>query len=1041
MSDDSARKFKFISPGVFINEVDNSQLPEEIGEIGPVIIGRSRKGPAMKPVTIRSFSDFVQTFGEPVAGPEAVDIAREGNLTSPTYGALAAQAYLANNAPLTFVRLVGVQNSSATSTGKAGYKAGVKTKSTTVNDGGAWGLVVFPSASLQSKSAVTGALAATFYLESGRVVLSGARNNGTFGTSTGSAGDLYVFPDGNIGIGFSKDGTAANLETTTVSLDRNKDNYIRNVLNTNPTLTNASISTDASRTSSLGGKFWVGESFANQIVKREETSIGVMVNVSHSAFSPSNGLHAVILPMVNQKDTTQDQHSFQFGATRASTGFYIGQDLSTNFGTYEAKNQQKLFRLEALTAGESVQKEIKISVEKIKAPRGNVKAYGSFSVVVRKITDKDNRQVVLERFDNLSLNPASPNYIAIRIGDKYEAYSEVDQANRQYGRFENRSKYVRVEMDADLDRGGLDARLLPFGVFGPLQYRNVTFISGSGLLPNARPGLKAHERYRSASMGTNNSMVAGGNPSEYGKMGGNSAATQQVISLSGTAGPGQAALANAVGLHYTGSIVFPSVPLRKQSAWGSPKTNENVYWGAWTGLSSTDTTYNTDTSDWLRVRNAAFTSVHTNPASTDFDVASSGSYRDGLLNMPQGESGSATTSPLAISWVFSLDDVSGSFVANSNIAQSGTYSYGNRANGQSISMHRASYTGTLDAGYDRFTTLLHGGFDGFDVTERDPFRLSNSTFEGVTKETESYQLETLKRAINIVSDSEQNQYNLISVPGVTQNAVTDFLVDTVEERGDALAIIDLQNVYTPDTESTASAAVRNNFTVQQVVDGLKDRNIDSSYAATYYPWVLVQDPVSNRLVYCPPSVAALGALSTTDRNAAPWYAPAGFARGGLSEGAAGIPVLDVSRRLTSSERDSLYDVGINPIAKFPAEGIVIFGQKTLQQTSSALDRINVRRLMIFLKREISFIASRLLFRANTQETWNAFLAQATPVLDSVKSQFGVDDFRLILDETTTTPDLVDRNIIYAKLLVKPTRTAEFFAIDFVVTNSGASFED
>ena len=222
---------------------------------------------------------------------------------------------------------------------------------------------------------------------------------------------------------------------------------------------------------------------------------------------------------------------------------------------------------------------------------------------------------------------------------------------------------------------------------------------------------------------------------------------------------------------------------------------------------------------------------------------------------------------------------------------------------------------------------------------------------------------------------------------------------------------------------------------------MKDRNIDTSYGATYYPWTLVQDPVSNRLVYCPPSVAALGALSNTDRNSAPWYAPAGFARGGLSEGAAGIPVLDVTRRLTSSERDSLYDVGINPIAKFPAEGIVIFGQKTLQQTSSALDRINVRRLMIFLKREISFIASRLLFRANTQETWNSFIAQATPVLDSVKSQFGVDDFRLILDETTTTPDLVDRNIIYAKLLVKPTRTAEFFAIDFVVTNSGASFED
>ena len=150
---------------------------------------------------------------------------------------------------------------------------------------------------------------------------------------------------------------------------------------------------------------------------------------------------------------------------------------------------------------------------------------------------------------------------------------------------------------------------------------------------------------------------------------------------------------------------------------------------------------------------------------------------------------------------------------------------------------------------------------------------------------------------------------------------------------------------------------------------------------------------------------------------------------------------NVSRRLTSDDRDSLYDANINPIAKFPAEGIVIFGQKTLQQTASALDRINVRRLMIYLKREVSFIASRLLFGPNTSATWDRFKGQATPLLDAVQSQYGIESFRLILDETTTTPDLIDRNIIYAKLLVKPTRAVEFFAIDFVVTNSGASFED
>ena len=284
--------------------------------------------------------------------------------------------------------------------------------------------------------------------------------------------------------------------------------------------------------------------------------------------------------------------------------------------------------------------------------------------------------------------------------------------------------------------------------------------------------------------------------------------------------------------------------------------------------------------------------------------------------------------------------------------------------------------------------------------------------------------------------------NAITIPGVTNATVTDYLLDMVEDRADALALIDIPFAYTPDTEDTGSSEARNAAnTPQAAADNLASRSINNSYGAAYYPWVQIQDTNTNQVLWAPPSVAALGVLSSTDRNQAPWFAPAGFTRGGLSEGAAGIPVLDVSRRLSSDERDTLYEDNINPIAKFPAEGIVIFGQKTLQQTASALDRINVRRLMIFLKREISFIASRLLFGPNSRVTWDAFLGEATPLLDGVKAQFGIDDFRLILDENTTTPDLIDRNIIYAKLLVKPTRSVEYFAIDFVVTNSGASFDD
>ena len=191
----------------------------------------------------------------------------------------------------------------------------------------------------------------------------------------------------------------------------------------------------------------------------------------------------------------------------------------------------------------------------------------------------------------------------------------------------------------------------------------------------------------------------------------------------------------------------------------------------------------------------------------------------------------------------------------------------------------------------------------------------------------------------------------------------------------------------------------------------------------------------------PPSVVALGVLGSTERTNDVWFAPAGFNRGGLSQGAGGLPVTSVETRLTSKNRDDLYAINVNPIASFPEEGIVVFGQKTLQATPSALDRINVRRLMIFVKKGISRIATNTMFQPNVQATWNGFKASAENFLSDVKIRFGVDDFRVVLDETTTTPDLIDRNILYAKIFIKPTRAIEFIAIDFIITRSGASFED
>jgi hypothetical protein len=1024
MADNSSKKFKFVSPGVFIDEIDQSQLPATPTEVGPVVIGRARKGPANKPVRVESFSDFVQTFGDPVAGNEGGDAWREGNNTAPTYAAYAAKAWLRNNSPLTFMRVLGDQDSAASGGGLAGYS--VPAVSNTAAAGGVYALVVFPSGSVSnaggaSITTVTGAVAAQFYMESGRVVLSGTSANTTYNPSTTLApvgnGCTLLAADnkGDFLLHFTGSSTS---EKVKVSLDPNADNFIRKALNTNPTITNSSITSADTRTFYQDGIYWLGESFEYSLFESGEDSIGVLGGTG----ADFNKFHAAIFPMVENSASAgsvssslnTQQNDFNTGAKSSTTGWFIAQDLSTNTGAYYARNQQKLFRLEALTAGEWAQREIKISISNIKAPQGDYQQYGSFSVLVRDITDTDNRQVILERFDDLNLNPADENYIARRIGTKHEVYNATDQRNVEYGEFENRSNYVRVVMSDEVAAASGDPSWLPFGVWGPLKYRNVGLVSGSSgfSVDSVAPA--------SGTRGSVLTMLDGNNELTYAESGYRYGVVTRgdIVDLSGLQG------VQETGIGFSAHIHWPSVPTRTKSTWGDPKNLRNTFWGAWTGRSATDTFYNPQLADCLRLRSLDLgTALANNPSTTDVDVAGEEPTRQ-------------LTQPYESAWVFSLDNVSGS------VAEGFQYDQSYRRAGTSITAVNSTYSASLDLGIDRFTTLLHGGFDGFDITEREPFR--NSKMEGISSisETNSYELFSLRKAINIISDPDDVQMNAVVIPGITEPAVTNYLLEAAEDRGDAIAIIDIPNAYTPDTESTGTAESRNEGnTPTAAADALASRSINNSYGATYYPWVRIVDSNTNQTLWVPPSVAALGVLSNTDRRQAPWFAPAGFTRGGLSEGAAGLPVVDVSRKLTSDDRDKLYENNINPIAKFPAEGIVIFGQKTLQQTASALDRINVRRLMIFLKREISFIASRLLFAPNAQATWDRFLGQAEPVLRDVKAQFGIDDFRLILDESTTTPDLIDRNIIYAKLYVKPTRAVEYFAIDFIITNSGASFED
>ena len=385
--------------------------------------------------------------------------------------------------------------------------------------------------------------------------------------------------------------------------------------------------------------------------------------------------------------------------------------------------------------------------------------------------------------------------------------------------------------------------------------------------------------------------------------------------------------------------------------------------------------------------------------------------------------------------MFTLDDVKQSISDTTHHV----WASGSRAAGTSWTAKSGSsyiLTGS-DTGLKKFTSPMFGGFDGFDVSEKDPLR---NSYMSTSTEVANSTYFSLKKAIDIAADKDFIEFDLAAMPGITNDSLNSRLLTACEERADAMAILDIRGGYKPPHENN-SLETANLGSVEETVTVLKDLNLNSSYGCAFYPFVKIRDDVANSILYVPPSVVALGTMSSAQRKSAVWFAPAGFTRGGLSEGSAGLPVLGVRERLTSAERDRLYDANINPIASFPSEGIVIFGQKTLQVTRSALDRINVRRLLIFVKKEVSRIASRLLFDQNVQQTWDRFTGQVIPFLEGVQSGLGLTDFRVILDSDTTTPDLVDRNIMYAKIFLKPARAIEFIALDFIITRSGASFDD
>ena len=322
----------------------------------------------------------------------------------------------------------------------------------------------------------------------------------------------------------------------------------------------------------------------------------------------------------------------------------------------------------------------------------------------------------------------------------------------------------------------------------------------------------------------------------------------------------------------------------------------------------------------------------------------------------------------------------------------------------------------------KFAVPFQGGSDGVQPNRR---VLSGASI--LAANTQGYDLASstgkdysvYTNAIDTVSNPDELDINMLVLPGVIQSlhpAVIDYAANMCIDRGDTFLVFDCVGL----TDNIAAA-----------VSSIE--SLDNNYAATYYPWVKVMDANSNKPVWVPPTVVIPGVLSFNDRVSAEWYAPAGLNRGGLSM------VLDAYTRLTHAERDTLYEARINPIATFPGTGVCVWGQKTLQAKPSALDRINVRRLLIAVKKFIASASKYLVFEQNTAATRNRFLNICNPYLESVQQRQGLYSFRVVMDETNNTPDIIDRNIMYGQIFLQPAKTAEFIIIDFNILPTGAAF--
>ena len=720
-------------------------------------------------------------------------------------------------------------------------------------------------------------------------------------------------PDTTASIPTSFDLNLKNTNSTTpygvyqFSLDEASTNYISNVFGNDPTAGNPATQVSGQKIEAA----YLYRIFENAIA--EVAGNNTLWKIE-GGILPSGEFTGAPLDFTDIYSRDLLNGDSTYSITNAVTPWIVSQEIAP-WQSGAAPTRFRLFRCLTLSDGTDTNTSFKIEISSVKLA-GTVAGsdWGSFTLAVRAYSDTDKRPTYLETFSNLNLDPNSSNYIARRIGDRYNYINYVGKII-EFGTFVNFSKNIRIEMNTD----AVPVTAIPYG-FEAL----VTPVDGG--IGQWTPTLK----YSKASVyGLNPGKYPSGITFDDAPVG----ADSELISLYPTSSTG-------VGASLDNRQYMAPLPVF--DAHNSVGRNE-VF-----ALDTDYREYGVGTGTFLSGSNVV-------PAV--YDVVNEPNYikmRKFVLGFQGGFSGQSPAIP-------------------------------------------------INVGGD----ISPGNTQGLDCT--------NSTTAGSI---------AYNQCITSVGNADEFDINLIVVPGIVHQHhpyVTNLVVDMCERRGDCFFIMDMY----VDGGNPASGQI------DQVVSYASQ--YDTSYAATYYPWIKILDVNTNQVVTVPPSVVLPSVYAANDKVAAEWFAPAGLNRGG-------IPIaVQVTDRTTHEERDTLYEGKVNPIAAFPGVGITVWGQKTLQIASSALDRVNVRRLLINLKKFIASSSKYLVFEQNTASTRNKFLSIVNPYLESVQQRSGLYAFFVKMDETNNTPDVIDRNILYGQIYLKPTRTAEFIVLDFNILPSGASF--